>query len=175
MATIDSVNNPLIEEAQLGVRLNHDIHNNSRSDFALLLSMLVDDVRVHSQFNFPATEQTSKDVTNESLRAEFQLPPKTPLGLTGLSQLSQFEQAELVEKELLATLHLNDAIKAKALAFRDDKSHIASEVMTNTTLYCQLKHRENQANVKKRSFDAPGWLKALQDTVVKSPLLDATV
>ncbi len=64
-------NQMLVDEMQLGERLNHDVQSADRADFALMLAMLSQDVTDHAEFD-PATE---KETTEADQRARFNLPP----------------------------------------------------------------------------------------------------
>lgn len=167
----DSTAQPLIEEAQLGTTLNQHVHSNKRSEFSLLLAMLTDDVRAFSQFNLPQSKTTEKTVSDEQLRKTFSLPEKQALAIKNLHDIRSYEQSALVNEGLLNTIKLQDCLKAKAIGFRDDKKHVPSEVMENTSLYCQLKHNKNTVNQlpEKREFDAVGFLNNVQETIVQSP------
>jgi hypothetical protein len=169
-------NNILVHELQLGEQLNESVHGERRADFSLLLAMLTDDVRSHSQFSLPQTEQPSKIVNDDSLRVLFKLPAKAPLALDEKNDLRAFNQAALVEDNKLAELHLNDVLSPKPLAFRDDKHHIEQTVLTNTSLHCQKKYQQVQTkeqHIARRDFNAVAWLTSVQQTIVKAPLLDA--
>ncbi|MDG1750511.1 MAG: VC2046/SO_2500 family protein [Thalassotalea sp.] len=179
-----SVNsNLLVEELQLGEQLNHCVHSNRRSDFALMLSMLTDDVLSHSQFKLPKAEQPTKLTTEESLRKTFELPKKQRLSLENLTQIDEFSQAHLIESQKLSTLHLTQALSPKPLAFRNDKLHIDSTVLSNTRLYCQQQYQlgkeaENDKGEigkdNRLAFNVNAWLKSVQTTIVKAPLLATT-
>ena len=168
-------NNLLIEELQLGEKLNQCIHSNRRSDFALMLSMLTEDVRAHSQFSVPKTEVSVKESTEAGLRKTFELPEQAPLAVKCSEELNDFSQAGLIHEGQLASLHFDNYAKPKPLAFRDDSKHIAADIMSNTSLYCQRKHHNNQVIDQEQStrlkFNANEWLKAVQNTIVKAPLL----
>lgn len=169
-------NNLLINELQLGEQLSDSIHSGRRSDFSLLLAMLSDDVREHSQFYLPETEKIRKNVSDSSLRKEFHLPDNAPLALLSIEEVGSFNQASLIENNQLTTLKLNNVLNPKALAFRNNIKHIPQDVMSNTSLLCQKKHTHNQINQNapisnRLSFNAKGWLDALQTSLVKSPLV----
>lgn len=51
MLTSDIRNEFLVDEMQLGSRLNEDIHSQNRADFALMLAMLSTDVIDHPLYN----------------------------------------------------------------------------------------------------------------------------
>ncbi len=166
----------LIEELQLGKQLNQCIHTDRRSDFALMLSMLTEDVLAHSQFSLPKTTPQIKETTNEQLRKVFSLPEERALALKELDEIDCLSQAELVANNQLATLHLENTLCPKPLAFRDDVKHIEQGVMANTTLYCQKKYEKqlNGSQTKKQlPFNVNEWLKAVQTTIVKAPLIEA--
>ena len=64
-------NQMLVDEMQLGDRLNQDVQRADRADFALMLAMLSQDVTDHAEFD-PSSEQ---ETTEADLRARFGLPP----------------------------------------------------------------------------------------------------
>lgn len=162
----------LVEELQLGEQLNQCVHNNRRSDFTLMLSMLTEDIRAHSQFKLPKTVQPATQTTDETLRKRLELPAKERLALDNLSAIDEFAQASLVQAQQFEMLHLMQALKPKPLAFRDDKSFIAADVISNTSLYCQQQYKKQDAEEEERlSFNVNEWLKTVQTTIVKSPLI----
>lgn len=176
---VDALSNDILtHELQLGEQLNESVHSARRSDFSLLLAMLTDDVRAHSQFKLPRSKSPEKITSAKLLRKEFQLPDEAPLAIADISELSAFDQASLVESKQLAQLHLLNALQPKPLAFRDDAKHIASDVLANTSLYCQQQHSDNklesqQFDNQRAEFNAKAWLAAVQTTIVKSPLMAA--
>lgn len=176
-----SVNsNLLVEELQLGEQLNHCVHSDRRSDFVLMLSMLTDDVLAYSQFKLPQTVKSAQLTTEDSLRKTFELPKKQRLCLDNLTEIDEFSQAHLIQSHQLSTLHLSQALSPKPLAFRNDKLHINSTVLSNTRLYCQqqyqLKKQAGNDEINKEhnnrlAFNVNAWLKSVQTTIVKAPLL----
>jgi hypothetical protein len=172
-------NEILIHELQLGEQLNESVHSARRADFSLLLAMLSDDVRSHSQFSLPKTVPNIKNTNDETLRKEFELPDKAPLSLNESHTTAIFNQAELIQSNNLAELHLTNVLSPKPLAFRDDKKYITQHVINNTSLYCQKMYNQTNHNgdvdldSARLSFDAKGWLKAVHNTIVKAPLLQA--
>ncbi|WDE01910.1 hypothetical protein SG35_016550 [Thalassomonas actiniarum] len=165
-------NNLLVHELQLGEQLGECVHSARRSDFSLMLAMLTEDVRDHSQFALPVVEDEPRDITTETLRKEFHLPDEAPLALKNDTQIQDFNQAELVQDNQLASLQLQNAINPKPLAFRDDKSHVPHQVMTNTTTHCQKKHQTGTGQLSRMAFNAKGWLDAVQTSIVKSSLVN---
>ena len=167
----------LVHELQLGEQLNVSVHSDRRADFSLLLAMLTEDVQSHSQFSLPKTVSDVKIFDDSVLRKEFELPEKAPLSIDKNQTTSIFNQSELIQSNNLAALHLSNVLSPKPLAFRDDKKHITRQVLSNTSLYCQKKFNQNNRSDNsddiRLSFDAKGWLKAVDNTIVKAPLLDA--
>jgi hypothetical protein len=139
----------LLHELQLGEQLNQSIRQTRRADFALMLAMLAPDVREQSQFYLPpSAEVKSKHQDNTALRAFFELPEPAPLALRNNDEIRCFNQAELLKEKGLQSLHLTNAMIPKPLAFRDDAKHIPSNIMTNTSLYCQLQHDQIKSDIK---------------------------
>ena len=197
LATDFSSASALLHELQLGEQLNESVVQTRRADFSLMLAMLADDVREQSQFLLPQTpETTPADVTNIALRKQFNLPEKPALALTTLDDVKQFNQVHNIVDNDLANIHLTNAMMPKPLAFRDDKKHIETQVLENTSLFTQLKYKqaaevsqarinqsqENQLNLvsieadkplsQSLSFNAKAWLDGIQQSLVKAPLLN---
>lgn len=169
---------PLLHELQLGEKLNECVHQTRRADFSLMLAMLADDVREQSQFILPQSESLEKNATdNHALRQLFDLPEQAPLSLKSMDDISHFNQAKHVENEDLASIHLANAISPFALAFRDDVKHVPTEVISNTSVHCQIKHKsqrgeqsENRVN-KPLNFNAQAWLKGIEKSLITAPLI----
>ena len=201
-SALPSAKEALLHELQLGEQLNECISQTRRADFSLMLAMLAPDVREQSQFLLPKSVNTALEKNelnqNAKLRLYFQLPPEAPLALKSNDEIALFNQAELIEKNNIATLHLTNSMNPKPLAFRDNPKHIESNVITNTSLYCQLQHAKRlellDSKVKESSnstnqnepssidpsfealnkalnFNAKGWLKGIEDSLVKAPLI----
>jgi hypothetical protein len=168
-------NDILVHELQLGEQLNESVHCERRSDFSLLLAMLTDDVRAHSQFKLPLSQIPEKNTSSERLRKYFQLPDEAPLALKDVADIDSYNQAILIENQQLEDLRLANILTPKPLAFRDDVKHINQQVMTNTSLYCQQKNQDISLTQTppRANFNAMAWLSAVQTTIVKAPLMEA--
>lgn len=185
--------NVLLHELELGDKLNTSVAETRRADFSLMLAMLVEDVREQSQFLLPKTPAHSDvEYSDSSLRKEFHLPKKAPLALSTLDEIKQFNQAQIIVDNGLASIQLSNALSPKPLAFRDNKKHIHSEVIQNTSLFTQLKYKQEpvtqalnlqetqQVTVsdldkplnKPSKFNANAWLDGIQESLVKAPLLN---
>lgn len=71
MLTSNIRNQYLVDEMQLGERLNQDVHSNNHADFSLMLAMLSHDLTDHPLYNPKVTEE--KDI---NLRKKFHLLPE---------------------------------------------------------------------------------------------------
>jgi len=191
-----SSTNVLLHELQLGEQLNESVEQTRRADFSLMLAMLAEDVREQSQFLLPKTQEvTPADLSNVALRKQFDLPDKAALALTTPDDVNQFNQAHTIVDNDLATIHLTNAMMPKPLAFRDDKKHIESQVLENTSLFTQLKYKQAAQACQAHSiqlpqdqlptsnetdkplsqslnFNAKAWLDGIQQSLVKAPLLN---
>jgi hypothetical protein len=197
LATDFSSASVLLHELQLGEQLNESVVQARRADFSLMLAMLTEDVREQSQFLLPQTEEAmAADVTNAALRKQFNLPNEAALALTSLDDVKQFNQVQTIIDNDLANIHLTNAMMPKPLAFRDDKKHIESQVLHNTSLFTQLKYKQaaelskahlnqlQEAQINPSlsdtdkplsqplNFNAKAWLDGIQQSLVKAPLLN---
>ncbi len=184
--------NILLHELQLGEQLNDSVVQARRADFSLMLAMLAEDVREQSQFVLPKPADVEpKNQSNQALRAEFNLPKQAPLSLKSLQELNQFNQVKSIIDNDIAHIRLTNAISPKALSFRDDKNHIPTDILRNTSVCCQFKHQNrtmtkeeiacsetdndmiiNRPINKPLSFDAKAWLDGIQQSLVKAPLVN---
>ena len=175
-----SINNTLlVEEIQLKEVLNHCVHSDRRADFSLMLSMLTDDVLAQSQFKLPKTKETDEENTEATIRKAFDLPKEPRLSLEDIDDIDDFSQAKLIQEKQLSTLHLQEALNPKPISFRDDKTHIITSVLSNTSLYCQqqyhLRNENKPLEESRLAFNVNAWLKNIQTTIVKAPLLEMNV
>jgi len=168
----------LFHEFQLGAQLNECVKAKRSADFYLMLAMLNEDVREHSQFFVPQTKTEDRQYSDESLRKAFSLPSKAPLALQQYSQLKQASKAQLVVDQKLATIHLQEALTPMPIAFRDDKYHIPTNVLSDTSIHCQQRIQQNLLQSKKNEkpqkslnaaafFNAKAWLDTIQNSLVK--------
>lgn len=173
--TLDALSNDiLVHELQLGEQLNESVHHQRRADFSLLLAMLTDDVRAHSQFKLPLSQVDEKTTSAAQLRKYFQLPNEAPIALKSIEDIRTFNQADLIEKQQLEQLRLTNTLNPKPIAFRDDATYIEQQVLRNTSLYCQQKYQQKSLvqSPQRAEFNANAWLSTVQTTIVKAPLMD---
>ncbi len=182
----------LLHELQLGECLNDSVVQARRADFSLMLAMLAEDVREQSQFVLPRPAKPEATLhSNKALRKELNLPNQAPLCLESLSDINQFNQVKSIVDNDLAHIHLVNALVPKALSFRDDKNHLPTNVLQNTSLCCQLKYKnavmaEKEQTATEETFDkllndpfnkplslnAKKWLQGVQQSLVKAPLIN---
>jgi ribosomal S4p-like protein len=180
-------NSLLFHELQLGSQLNQCVHSKRRADFSLMLAMLTDDVREHSQFFVPTAAQKDREFSDDILRKAFQLPDKAPLGLKKLTDLNKFSQAELIKQQQLASLHLQNALVPLPLSFYNDKKHLDTKVLSDTSIHCQ--QRNQQQNQQKNNdkmesstasfnklafFNAKAWLDNIQSSLINGANVSLT-
>ena len=174
-AELNTKQAPLLHELQLGEQLNECVHQTRRADFALMLAMLADDVREQSQFILPSTQQTcSLSNSEQALRAQLELAQAAPISLETMDDIKSFNQAQLVQTNDLDTLRLQNQLNPKALSFRNDAKHIDTQVMENTSVHCQAKHKLDESEKvmnKTLNFNAKLWLNSIQQSLVKAPLV----
>jgi hypothetical protein len=164
-------NHILINELQLGVKLSECIQSERRSDFSLMLAMLTDDVKEHSQFKLPVVDKSDSIDDDVQLRKKFNLPNKTELAIKNLSEINNFAQAHLLDGQV-ASIHLENALQPKPLALHNDKNHIPSNVLNNSTLHCQNRHQnEDSKSAQRLNFNVNGWLDGIQTSIVNAPLV----
>jgi hypothetical protein len=163
-------NNIPINELQLAEQLGKCIHSERRSDFSLMMAMLTEDVREHSQFKLPVIEDTSREISEQKLRKEFNLPPKASLAIKEPHQFGCFNQAQKIVDQQLSSIHLENALKPNPIAFRDNDKYISSEVMSNTSIHCQIRYKDNNMG-SRLGFNAKAWLDAVKTSVVNEPSL----
>jgi hypothetical protein len=164
-------NHLLVNELQLDNQLNQCIQTDRRADFALMLSMLTDDVRDAAEFQLPHLNEQSPKALSDNLRKHFSLPETQALAINKLSDIGHYSQAEIANDNRMLDIQLLDALKPLPLAFRDDKKHINTDIMGNTSVHCQ--QRVTQVKIggevqenKRLNFNAKDWLKTVQQSIL---------
>lgn len=161
---------PLIHEQQLGNKLNHCVIEQRRADFALMLSMLTNDVREISEFQLE--EQSTEGSQEIDWRKYFNLPKEQSLALSSLEQIDRFNQVNLIDGHREVDLRLQDALKSKPLAFRDDKKHIPLQVKANLDAHSlrKLEEEKESQSAARIGFSAKNWLNNLQQSVLNNQI-----
>ncbi len=168
-------NNLLVHELQLGSQLSQSVHSGRRADFSLMLAMLSDDVREHSQFLLPVSEKTTPEESEEKLRKRFQLPEPAPLAIKDPQEIKKFNQAHFILEQRLADLHLENTLKPLPLSMHDDVNYIEPEILANTSIHCQRRYQQATKKpgllAKATTFDAKAWLAGIEKTLVSAPMV----
>jgi hypothetical protein len=134
---------PLVNEAQIGTRLNAAIENDRRGEFALLLSLLSVDARDMAQFQW----QKDLDMA-QKLQRQFELPPQSAL----IADLSLTEP--IVDNSSVFISHgprafqLQQALRPEALLIRGAESVAMAEALSNCDHVTQLRQRGQLAAPK---------------------------
>ncbi|MCJ8320502.1 MAG: hypothetical protein MJK12_12765 [Colwellia sp.] len=164
-------NNILINELQLGVKLGECIQSERRSDFSLMLAMLTDDVKEHSQFKLPVVEEDTSLSDDLHLRKKFNLPQKIELAIKDLSEINNFSQAQHLTDGAIPSIHLENVLQPKPLSLHNDKRHIPSNILTNCTLHCQNRYQNvGNKSAQRLNFNINSWLDGIQASIVNAPL-----
>ncbi|MBR9727257.1 VC2046/SO_2500 family protein [Shewanella intestini] len=126
---------PLINELQLGSRLNQDIREDRRGDFGLILAMLSEDARDMAQFSVEA--HLSAD---EKLTKQLQLPPAKPL-LHDLSQAQEVvDHAQAFQTHGQAQFNLEQALRPEPVVIRGMYDQDMQLCLSNCSQLAMLKH-----------------------------------
>ncbi|OBT11568.1 queD-like protein [Shewanella sp. UCD-FRSSP16_17] len=132
---------PLVNELQLGRRLNDAIEHDRRGEFGLLLSMLSADARDMSQF------QLDKELDdNQKLYKAFDLPKQQQL-VCDLSKQQAIDNASAFHQSGSSQFQLTQALHPEAIVTRgefDDDMQIA---LANCDLLTKLKHQQKLPEV----------------------------
>lgn len=127
--------NLLVNELQLGSRLNGAIESNRRGEFALLLSMLSDDARDMAQF------QTA-EFKSVDLRAKFNLGESQPL-INQLDNVSSVTNNSVsFQNGGVTSFRLANAIHEEALVIRRNESLDMETVIANCEFNTRLRHQK---------------------------------
>ncbi|MPY24100.1 hypothetical protein FM037_15120 [Shewanella psychropiezotolerans] len=135
----------LVNESQLGTRLNHAIDNGRRGEFALLLAMLSTDARDMAQFQ---TDQLGKN-SDDQLRAKFDIAKPQQLVSDLSVDSSPIEHSRIFREGGARAFQLAQAIQAEAMVTRGIEPVEMQEVLTN----CDLLTREKFIRSKSNDLD----------------------
>ncbi|NRD73673.1 hypothetical protein HQQ94_10540 [Shewanella sp. VB17] len=139
----------LINESQLGTRLNHAIDQDRRGEFALLLAFLSADARDMAQFHL------SHDAIdpNLALRAKFELPEKQDLINDVTVQSSPRDNSSTFVKGGIRAFQLMQALSPEALVIRGDKPMLMQKVLANCDILTRQKYNNNVASEVHSALD----------------------
>lgn len=115
---------PLVNELQLGSRLNSAVESNRRGEFALLLSLLSADARDMAQFQTPEFKQ-------EDLRTKFELGGSQPLIKRLSTDSPVTNNSTAFQNGGVTAFRLNNAMDEEALVIRGNEQLDMEEVLAN--------------------------------------------
>ena len=115
---------PLVNELQLGSRLNSAVESNRRGEFALLLSLLSADARDMAQFQTPEFKQ-------EDLRTKFELGGSQPLIKRLSTDSPVTNNSTAFQNGGVIAFRLNNAMDEEALVIRGNEQLDMEEVLAN--------------------------------------------
>ncbi|WP_199611346.1 VC2046/SO_2500 family protein [Flocculibacter collagenilyticus] len=128
----------LVNEKQLGNKLNRSINEARREDFGLLLSMLSQDVLDQAVFSLPHDDIEDNTLTEDKLRKQFGVAPARDFS-TAESDIALFnEVSNSFLKDGLSSAKLFMAVHPLPLALKDNPNKIDSDVINN----CELSVRK---------------------------------
>jgi len=138
----------LVDELQLGQQLNDAIHQDQRSHFSLLLSMLSVDVLDQPVFSSVQEEATS-DI---NWRAHWNLPPAAALDSKDCSADESYFRSLLLHEGGINAVHLFNAFQPDPLSWR--QFAIPAEVWNELSPLKQEKFRQQgQEQIHYSAFD----------------------
>jgi hypothetical protein len=127
---------PLVNESQLGTRLNEAVVHDRRGEFALLLSMLSIDARDMAQFQWDkALEQAAL------LRKRFELPASAPLLADLSADAPVVDNSRVFSSQGQTAFRLQQALTPEATLIRGRDTMAMTQVLANCDHYTRLRHR----------------------------------
>lgn len=130
-----------IHEAELGNQLSHSVHESRRNDFSLMLAMLVDDIREHSQFHQPQTQAEKPQDSELQLRRQLAVNTPAPMSDEKLSY-AHHAQAVNISQGRQDTMRLQNALAKAPLAQFDQPQRVTSKVLENVSGYSKSRYLE---------------------------------
>ncbi|UAL41606.1 queD-like protein [Shewanella inventionis] len=128
------IESTLVNELQIGSRLNGAVEHNRRGEFGLLLAMLSADARDMAQFQF------DKDLSVEQkLRKTFSLPPAQALIADVSTDIPLTDNAATFQREGARQFQLQQALTPEALVIRGSQPDAMVEVLSNCDVLTKRK------------------------------------
>ncbi|MCW3173857.1 VC2046/SO_2500 family protein [Shewanella subflava] len=128
----------LVNELQLGSRLNAAVEHQRRGEFGLLLAMLSADSADMAQF------QIDTDLSiDQKLYKKFELPQPQAL-VDDLSQMCQHnDNAAVFQTQGLCQFHLQQNLTPEAIVIRGKYQDGIAQVLSNTSALIRAKYENN--------------------------------
>ncbi|AQS36314.1 Ribosomal S4P (gammaproteobacterial) [Shewanella psychrophila] len=167
------MSNVLVNESQLGTRLNHAIDNGRRGEFALLLALLSTDARDMAQFQ---TDLLGKNI-DDQLRTKFDLAAPLQLVSDLSVDSSPVEHSRIFREGGARAFQLAQAIQSEAMVTRGSEPVEMQQVLTN----CDLLTREKFIRSKSKEvgygdaidFESPHFVDILSKQRQMSRIMEA--
>jgi len=135
MLTSNIRNQYLVDEMQLGERLNQDVHESNFADFSLMLAMISQDLTDHPLYNPKQLEEKEVD-----LRKKFHLLPE----IKKYAQESDFDRAQFLTESFhsdgMTQVFFSQCLKAEPLT--PFQRELSPEVFSELTPLKQEKLRK---------------------------------
>lgn len=126
----------IINEWQLGSRLNQTVNSGLRSDFALWLSFLSPAVEEMAAFSTP--DPAIADNAKLDLYQQLAVIPARPFSLRAEDDMVLlYSHNDALNSDGFAQMRLSACLQYPPLVLKDDKNKIAAEVWQNTSLHCR--------------------------------------
>ncbi|QYJ87773.1 hypothetical protein K0I73_08915 [Shewanella mesophila] len=129
-------NQLLINEANLGTRLNQAVTSDRRGEFGLLLAMLSTDARDMAQFHL----QSQTEDLNTQLRDRFELAAEQPL-VVNMAEVDVVDNSPQFHSAGLVNFHLQEYLTPEALVIRGSDSLEMSRVLANCDQVTRSRYR----------------------------------
>ena len=164
----------LITESQLKTRLNKSVHEARRGEFALLLAMLSHDALDFSEFHLPKSDARSYQADENTLRKQLGAGPSQPLAPDSFDMLIGKDNSALLAQVdcnvAMSDIKLRQYLKPEPLNIRDEKNHIALNVIDNCELAVRRRIKNSDMPLSNTQMDAAAFYDDLQNEALHQPL-----
>jgi len=151
----------LSSELQLGQQLNQSVEGGDNANFALLLSMLSNDVCQQSQFNLP--RQDAPSVIAQSMRDKFELPVEQTLLASDHDGEKSLALGKVAQEEGMTAAWFNHCLNPDALSFVTDKKYgIDTQVFDNLDSHCAARFTNTDTSQELAKIDLVSLLSRQQ-------------
>jgi len=129
----------ICNELQLGQQLNKSVVED-RANFALLLSLMSQDIEDQAQFHLAADKDDLSDSFQLALRVQFEVPQLQPLVADSSGELQSLNSGRVASEHGLLDARLRHCIAPEPLSFDLGKKFgIASEIYENLDIMAAKK------------------------------------
>ena len=154
----------LINEIQLGNQLGQAVHRNQRGDFALMLSMMSQNVLDQAAFALPSDSPGADDMDEERLRQVLGLAAKPVFAAGEESAMDAILLGVDLHTEGLTEVKLKGYLNPEPLALVDDVMHIESQVLGNCEQTVMQRHFMKDVKIaEKLEHNEAGLYEVLED------------